>query len=101
MYLELGIFPVKFVLMKKIMNFLHYILKEDTDSMLYKVFCALEEDSKRGYFIVLTNIDRKERDIVENNADIKSISNYTWKRDIREKVRCVALQQIKLENQSK
>ena len=60
MYLELGIIPVKFVLMQKIMNFLHYILKEDTDSMVYKVFCALEEDSKREYFIALTNICRKE-----------------------------------------
>ena len=59
-YLELGIIPVKFVLMQKIMNFLHYILKEDTDSMVYKVFCALEEDSKREYFIALTNICRKK-----------------------------------------
>ena len=38
---------------------------------------------------------------MENNVDIKSISNCTWKKYIREKVKCVALKQIKLENQSK
>ena len=79
MYLELGIIPVRYVLMQKRMNFLHYILKEDTDSMVYKVCYALEEDSKRGDSIALTNINRKELDIVENNADIKSISKYKWK----------------------
>ena len=35
--LELGIIPIKYIIMKKRLLFLHYILKEDKDSMISKV----------------------------------------------------------------
>ena len=43
--LELGINPIRFILMKKRMLFLQYILQEDKNSMLHRVFTALNEDS--------------------------------------------------------
>ena len=38
MMLELGVIPVRYVVMQQIMQFLHYILQESTESMLRKVF---------------------------------------------------------------
>ena len=101
MHLELGIIPVKYVIMQKRMNFLHYLLKEDTESMISKVFYALEADSRRGDFIALTNIDRNELDILETNEEIKSFSKFTWKKYIRKKVKMCALKHLNEENQSK
>ena len=57
MMLELGVIPVKFVLMKKRMVFLQYILKESTSSMIKQVFEALKLDSRKGDFVNLTNKD--------------------------------------------
>ena len=45
MMLELGIAPVRFVIMKKRMQFLHYILNESTESMIRKVYDTLKQDS--------------------------------------------------------
>ena len=59
MMLELGIIPIRFVLMKKRMQFLHYILNESEESMIRKVFETLNKDSKNGDFICLNNSDRR------------------------------------------
>ena len=45
MYLELGIIPVRFVLMSKRINFLKYILNEHRGSMIREVYEALKTDS--------------------------------------------------------
>ena len=39
-YLELGIYPIRFKIMKRKLIFLQYILKQDKESMMYKVFKA-------------------------------------------------------------
>ena len=46
--LEFGIVPVKFVIMKKILQFLHYSLNESTTSMMRIVFEALKNDSRKA-----------------------------------------------------
>ena len=38
MMLEIGVIPVRFVIMQKRLAFLHYILKESTSSMIRQVF---------------------------------------------------------------
>ena len=42
MYLELGFLPVKFVIMKKRLQFLRYIFNESMDSMIRKVYEVLK-----------------------------------------------------------
>ena len=46
--LELGILPVRYVFMKKRLNFLHYILNESMDSIMKQVYDTLKEDSRKG-----------------------------------------------------
>ena len=53
LYLELGILPAKFVIMKKRLNFLRYILKEDMGSMIQQVYDALKTESRNGDFVNL------------------------------------------------
>ena len=55
MLLEMGVIPVTLVLMQKRMNFLHYILKESTTTMIRQVFNALKENSRKGDFLALSN----------------------------------------------
>ena len=66
MQLEMGIIPVKYVIIKKRMIFLHYILNESIDCMIRQVFTALKEDSRKGDFIFMSNNDRIELEIEKN-----------------------------------
>ena len=40
LYLELGCTPIRYILMSRRLNFLNYILREDKDSLIYKVLQA-------------------------------------------------------------
>ena len=86
MNLELGILPVRFVLMKKRLTFLHYILNESMESMISKVFSALKEDSRRGDFVYLTNQDRKELHITLSNEETRS-SESDGRSDVTDRLR--------------
>ena len=60
MSLEQGVIPVKFVIMEKRLNFLKYILDENTSSMIRQVYEALKGDRRKGYFFSLIKTDMEE-----------------------------------------
>ena len=74
MMLELGVIPVRFVLMKKRLQFLHYILSEPMDTMLRQVFEALKEDTRNGDVVSLTNRDKIELEIYITDEDQYAIT---------------------------
>ena len=74
--LELGIIPIKHILMKKHLLFLHYLLKPESHTMIKQVFQALNEDSRKGDLVNLTNIDRLDLEIDLNNEEIEGMSQY-------------------------
>ena len=83
---ELGIVPVRYVIMKKRLQFLHHILTESTETLIRQVFDVLNEDSRKGDFVYLTNHDKIELEIDLSNEEISSISKWSWKKYLREKV---------------
>jgi hypothetical protein len=99
--LELGIVPIRFILMKKQMLFLLYILKENKESMIYQVFEALNNESRKGDFVNLTNQDRKDLDITLLNSEIEGLSYLMWKNIINKKIKIAALSYLSEENSKK
>ena len=83
------------------MLFLHYILKEDKDSMISKVFNALKEDSRRGDFVDLTTKDKVDLEIDLTNDEIESMSQWMWKRFLNNKIKVAAFENLKEENSTK
>ena len=79
MYLELGILPVKFVIMEKRLKFLRYILKESMSSMLRQVYETLKKDSRKGDFVDLIRKDMEELDITCTDKEIEATKKYQWK----------------------
>ena len=51
--------------------------------MLHRVFTALNEDSRRGDFVFLTNKDRNDLDIDLTNQEIEIMSKLSWKKLIK------------------
>ena len=101
MMLELGIIPVRFVIMKKRMQFLHYILNESTESMIRKVYDTLKQDYRNGDFVSQTNGDRITLDINLDDSEIKSFSKGMWKNVIDKKIKSVAFEYLIEENLQK
>ena len=63
MCLELGIIPVRYVIMKKRLNFLHYILKETITSTVRQVYDTLKHDSRKGDFYFIIQKDLRDCDL--------------------------------------
>ena len=101
MKLELGIIPVKFVIMKKRLLFLQYILKENKESMMRKVFDALKQDSRKGDFIHLTNCDRETLNLNFTDFEIENMSKWCWKKILNKEVKKIAFSELLNENLTK
>ena len=63
MFLDLGCIPLKVVVMKRRVMFLHYILQQPDESLLYKTFDAQYNDRLKGDWICQTECDLSELNI--------------------------------------
>ena len=50
-YLELGAVPIHFQIMKRKLGFLQYILKQNKNSMIYKILQKTSESSVKNDFV--------------------------------------------------
>ena len=98
MSLELGVVPVRYVLMAKRLNMLHYILNESTSSTMYQVYEELKRDSRKGDFYSLIKKDFKDLDIQINEESIKNYSKNQCKVFIKNVVKESAFQNLVPEN---
>ena len=60
LYLESGNIPIRFILISRRLNFLHYILNEDDESLLRTFFTAKRESPVRGDWVMMVTEDIKE-----------------------------------------
>ena len=101
MFLELGILPLKYVIMTKRLNFLKYILNENITSMIRKVYEALKQESRKGDFVYLVQKDLMEIDLKLLDEEIHTLSVGKWKGIVRRKIKQAAFQYRIGENLSK
>ena len=74
LYLETGNIPIRFILMSRRLNFLHYILNEDESSLLHRFFKAQTECPVRGDWVTMVSDDMKELGIDLQLEEIRSFS---------------------------
>ena len=100
MCLELGIIPVKFVIMEKRLNFLKYILEESMTSMLRQVYETLKSDSRKGDFVSLVKQDMEEVGFEFTEEEIKLMSKVQWKKLVHETITETAFEYLKETNEN-
>ena len=101
MSLELGVIPVKFVIMEKRLNFLKYILGENISSMIRQVYEALKGDSRKGDFVSLIKTDMEELSIEITEEEIVSLKKTDWKKYVNEIIKGTAFVTLVNENKEK
>ena len=91
MMLELGLIPIRVVLMQKRLQLLHYFLNQGPNSMLKQVFEALKKDSRKGDFINLTDRDINSLNLNMNHEEIQVLSKCKWKGILKQKTTSAAI----------
>ena len=87
MFLELGIIPVKYVIMGKRLNFLNTLLRENTSLMLSQVYTVLKSDSRNGDFFALVQKDKTALNIQLIDEEVKTFSKHAWKKYKKSKLK--------------
>ena len=89
-YLELGVKPVRFEVMKRKLIFLQYILQQNEKSMIYQVFDATLKNPIKNDFVSTCKKYLECLEIDITFESIKSLSKGKFKRIVKEKIEIVA-----------
>ena len=101
LYLEMGSLPIRFILMKRRIIYLHYILHQDKDSLLYKVFKAQESNPVKGDWCLSVKEDIKYLQLDLSFDEISVMSETTLKNVLNKKAEKKALEYLNKEKKSK
>ena len=85
MYLEGGLVPARYIIMGNLVNFLHYILKEDSESLLLTMLKAqIEHPTKNDWNSEIKSI-LAQISLELKYEEIKVIKETTFKKMVRKK----------------
>ena len=90
LFLELGVMPLRDIIRQRRLNYLHYILNQGAESMMFKAFEKQCSDRTSKDWVSTVLNDLKELGLDVTFADIQEMNKLKWKntvkRSIREKV---------------
>ena len=90
-YLELGLYPIRFEIMKRNILFLQYILKQEKTSMIYQVLKATWEKPIKNDFIQTCEKYLDVLDIKLSFQEIENMSVWSFKKLVKTKTRAAGL----------
>ena len=93
-YLELGIHPIRFEIMKRKIIFLQYILKQEKESMKFKVLKATCENPSKNDFVKTCLKYLNMLDIKMTFEEIEKMSNNKFKQMVKNKTEEAALKYL-------
>ena len=93
-YLELGVYPLKFEIMKRKIIFLQYILKQEKNSMMSQVFMATCDHPLNNDFVQTCQKYLKSLNIELSFEQIREMSEYIFKKYVKTKTREAAFKHL-------
>ena len=92
--LETGTIPIRFILMSRRLNFLHYILHENESSLIHQFLVAQAKNPSKSDWVKTVTNDLQELNIQLNFEDIKNISKSMFKNLVKDKVKIKTFQYL-------
>ena len=84
-YIELGVYPICFELMKRKVIFLQYLLKQEKSSMVYKILDATQKNPSKNDFVKTCENYLKILEINLSFEQIEKLSQWSFKKMVKEK----------------
>ena len=99
LYLIFGLQPIKFILQMRRIMFLHYILQQEKESILSKVFYAMVEKPVKNDWVSTVTNDLIELNINLSLVQIKQLNKDKFRKIVKEKSRYESFRFLKKEQQ--
>ena len=93
-WLELGLVPIRFLVMGRRVNFLYYILNRPDHDLLKKVFIVQEKYPVKNDWTLTVKQDLEDLDIKLSFDEIKSLKKETFSKIVKDKVRTLAFRKL-------
>ena len=94
LYLELGVLPMRFIIMARRVNFLYYILKLDKKELLSKFYHSQKLNPSKNDWTTRVKRDMEILSINLTDEQIASVSKFKFKKMIKEKARQAAFEYL-------
>jgi hypothetical protein len=101
MYLEMGCLPIRFIVKKRRIVFLHYILHQESESLLQRTFNAQMANPVRGDWFLTVMEDLRELELDLSLEQISEMSEHCLQKLLRRQVDGKALEFLNKEKKSK
>ena len=82
-YLELGLLPFREIIRQRRLNFLHYILAQDVNSVIYKVFEEQSKERHKNDWVSSVVRDLDEIKLNVTFVEIQKTSKMIWRNTVR------------------
>ena len=92
MFLDLGIIPLKVILIQRRLMYLHYILQQKEESLLSQCFQAQVKEQLKGDHIIQIQEDLKSVNIQLTFEQIKQMTKASFSRYLKDKIKTHAFQ---------
>ena len=85
-YLELGVVPIRFQIMRRKLGFLQYLLNQEKDSMIYNVLKATVENPVKNDFVLTCKKYLETLEINLSFEEIAKLSKFKFNKILKEKI---------------
>ena len=100
LFLELGVLPLREIIKQKRLNFLFYIIKQKSESMIKRVFEAQVKSRTKKDWISTVLTDMEQLGVNSTFADIQQMSKGEWKTMIKRSIEDKAFQNLMTRKQT-
>ena len=87
MHLELGTIPIRYVIKSRRLHFLQYILKQDKDSLLYKIFQVQSRYPQKGDWILQIRQDLEDVKLTLSFDEISILSDDAYHTKVKKAIK--------------
>ena len=95
LYLELGLMPIRFIILLRRVVYLHHILKQQKDqTLLYRFFKAQMKNPIKKYWVTCVVQDLEKINIDLELIEIENMSEEKFKQICKEKIRKLAFEYL-------
>ena len=99
LFLELGVLPLRNIIRQRRLNFLHYILNQGADSMIFKVFEKQCKNRTKKDWVSTVLADLELVGLNVTFADIQLMSKAKWKNIVKRSISEKALENLETRKQ--
>ena len=100
LYLELGLIPFREIIRQRRLNFLHYLLAQDENTIISKVFQKQKQEGHKKDWVARIKMDLDELRLDITFEEIQKTSKMVWRNTIRKYIEENAFRNLEIMKQT-